>query len=223
MSIEENRTVRVCLFKNIKHRSLKASKRCKARCYVGIEMAEWRVFPEIDIDFSSYGFFGRGEFLREYISEMKEEDWIVCPVQLKDYSSFIWDIQIGVTGTRKDNQEPYETMLLEMEEELGLRLSTTDPIQGIQSTDSRGNERTIFKIHISGCLPIEKNDMPISGSESKDTVNKKIACIIHGTKDEIERIVNKSKKIRYYSSNDDNIIGLAFVSVQTVKRRFKIV
>jgi hypothetical protein len=65
--------------------------------------------------------------------------------------------------------------------------------------------------------------MPISGSESKDTVNKKIACIIHGTRDEIERIVNKSKKNRYYSSNDDNIIGLAFVSVQTVKRRFKIV
>jgi hypothetical protein len=222
MSIEENKTVRVCLFKNIKHRSLRASKKCKARCYVGVEMAEWRVFPETDIDFSSYGFFGRGEFLREHISEMKDEDWIVCPVQLKDYSSFIWDIQIGVTGTRKHNQEPYETMLLEMEEELGLRWSSTGPIQGIQSTDSRGNERTIFKIPISGCLSIEKDDMPISGSESKDTVNKKIACIIHGTRDEIERIVNKSKKIRYYSSNDDNIIGLAFVSVQTVKRRFKI-
>jgi len=223
MSIEENRTIRVCLFKNIKHRSLRASKRCKARCYVGVEMAEWRVFPEIDIEVSSYGFFGRGEFLREYISEMKDDDWIVCPVQLKDYSSFIWDIQIGVTGTCKHNQEPYESMLLEMEEELGLRWFSTKSIQGIQTIDSRGKERTIFKIPIGGCIQIEKDDMPIAGSESKDIINKKVACIIHGTKDEIEKVLNKSKKIRYYSSNDDNIIGLAIVSVQTVKRRFKIV
>jgi len=222
MSIEENRTVRVCLFKNIKHRSLRASKKCKARYYVGVEMAEWRVFPETDIEFSSYGFFGRREFLREYISEMKDEDWIVCPVQLKDYSSFMWDIQIGITGTCKHNQEPYEMMVLEMEEELGLRWVSKRQIQGIESIDSGDNERTIFKIPISDCLSIEKDDMPISGFESKDNINKKIACIIHGTREEIERVINKSKKIRYYSCNDDNIIGLAFVSVQTVKRRFKI-
>lgn len=223
MSIEENRTIRICLFKNIKHRSLRPTKRCKARYYVGVEMSEWRVFPEIDIELSSYGFFGRGEFLREYISEMKDEDWIVCPVQLKDYSSFMWDIQIGVTGTCKHNQEPYESMLLEMEEELGLRWSSTGTIQGIQTIDSRGKERTIFKIPISDCIPIEKDDMPIACSESKDIINKKVACLIHGTRDEIEKVLNKSKKIRYYSSNDDNIIGLAIVSVQTVKRRFKIV
>jgi hypothetical protein len=185
-------------------------------------MAEWRVFPETDIEFSSYGFFGRREFLREYISEMKDEDWIVCPVQLKDYSSFMWDIQIGITGTCKHNQEPYEMMVLEMEEELGLRWVSKRQIQGIESIDSGDNERTIFKIPISDCLSIEKDDMPISGFESKDNINKKIACIIHGTREEIERVINKSKKIRYYSCNDDNIIGLAFVSVQTVKRRFKI-
>ena len=110
-----------------------------------------------------------------------------------------------------------------MEEELGLRWSSTGSIQGIQTIDSRGKERTIFKIPISGCIPIEKDDMPIAGSESKDIINKKVACLIHGTRDEIEKVLNKSKKIRYYSCNDDNIIGLAIVSVQTVKRRFKIV
>ena len=222
MSMEEKRTICVCLFKNIKHRSLRSAKRCKARHYVGVEMAESRVFPEMDLELSTYGFLGRGEFLREYISGMSEEDWIVCPVQLKDYSSFIWDIQIGVTGKCKDNQEPYESMILELEEELGLRWTGTEPIQGIQTEDSRGNERTIFKIPISSCIPIEKDDMPIAGADSKDIINKKIACLIHGTRLEIERVMNKTKKNRYYSCNDDNIIGLAFVSVQSIKRRFRI-
>lgn len=222
MSSDETRTVCIGLFKNVKHRSLRSAKRCKARHYVGVEMAEWRVFPETSIDLSSYGFFGRGEFLREHISEMNDEDWIVCPVQLKDYSSSIWDIQIGVTGKCKYGQEPYESMLLEVEEELGLRWNSNNTIQGVQTIDSRGNERTIFKIPIGNCIPIEKDDMPITGTRANDTINKKIACLIHGTKDEIEKIVNKSNKIRYYSCNDDNIIGIAFVSIQTIKRHFKI-
>ena len=222
MSSEETRVIYVGLFKNIRHRSLRSAKRCKARHYVGVEMANWRVFPDTSVDLSSYGFFGRGEFLREHINEMSDDNWIVCPVQLKDYSSSIWDIQIGVTGKCKYNQEPYESMLLEVEEELGLRWTGKSDIQGIKTTDTRGNERTIFKIPIGSCIPIENDDMPITGAETNDIINKKIACLIYGTKDEIDKIVNKSNKIRYYSCNDDNIIGISFVSVETIKKRFKI-
>lgn len=64
------------------------------------------------------------------------------------------DIQTGVTGKCKHNQEPYESMILELEEELGLRWTGTDLIQGIQTEDSRGNERTIFKIPISSLIYI---------------------------------------------------------------------
>jgi hypothetical protein len=217
MSTEETKHVHVGLFSNIRHKALKAAKKCKARHYVNAKMTEWRVFPDTLVTLSSYGFTSKAGFLRDKIEEMDNNEWIVCPVQLNENSSSMWDIQIGVTGKCKIGQEPYESMLLELEEELGLRcvnkIQGTHFINGVQ-------ERTIFKIHVESTLPIEKDDMPISGSSEKELLDKKIACLIHGSFEDVERVINKSKKNRYYSCNNDNIIGIAFVSVETIKQRF---
>lgn len=218
--MEEHKNIYTCLFKNIKPRALGSAKRCKARHYIKVDMAEWRVFPETSIEFSSYGLVGRCNFLREYIKEMKDSDWIVCPVQLKDSSSSLWDIQIGVTGKCKNRQEPHEAMLLELEEELGLRWIGPEPIQGVRLQDNQGYERTIFKIPSSNCLSIQKDDMPIAGCGNKEKVTQKIACIVYGSKDELEKVINKTNKLRYYSCNNDNIIGISLVSVQIIKKRF---
>ena len=220
MTIEEHRNIYVGLFKNIKHRALRTTKRCRARQYIGVEMAEWRVFPDTLINLSSYGIIGKRAFLREHIQEMKDTDWIVCPVQLKNSSSSLWDIQIGVTGKCKNSQEPHEAMLLELEEELGLRWIGPEPIQGVISEDNQEYERTIFKIPSSNCVSIEKDEMPITGGGNKEIAMQKIACLIYGSKDDLEKVINKTNKLRYYSSNDDNIIGNSFVAVQTIKKRF---
>jgi hypothetical protein len=52
-----------------------------------------------------------------------------------------------------------------------------------------------------------------------DDIDKKIGCLVYGSKDDLEKVINKTDKIRYYLSNKDNIIGIAFVSVETIKRQ----
>jgi hypothetical protein len=209
--------VYVGLFENIKQSALKSSKFQK---YIGVKMANWRIFPENLINFSSYGLRGKQEFLRKQIQEMNNTDWIVCPVQLKDNNS--WDIQIGVTGKCKNGIETYESMQIELEEELGLCLiNRKSIIVGETVIDLKGCERTIFKIHVNQTMPIEKDSVCNLNNSLKDDINRKIGCLVYGSKDDLEKVINKTNKIRYYLSNKDNIIGMAFVSVETIKRQFE--
>ena len=214
MCLKKNNTVDIGLFTNIKQGALKGF--CSQK-YIGVKMAKWRIFPENLINFSSYGLRGKQEFLRKQIQEMNDTDWIVCPVQLKDNSS--WDIQIGVTGKCKIRIEPYESMRIELEEELGLRLINPDSI--IVGENDKGCERTIFKININQTMSIEKDSVSDINNCLKDDIDKKIGCLVYGTKDDLEKVIKKTDKIRYYLSNKDNIIGIAFVSVETIKRQFE--
>ena len=52
---------------------------------------------------------------------------------------------------------------------------------------------------------------------TEDDNNKKVAVLVHGSLEDIERIIDKSKTTRYYLSNNDNIIGIAILSVKTIK------
>ena len=213
-----NKTVDIGLFTNIKQGALQGAFRSQK--HIGVKMAKWRIFPENLIQFSSYGLIGKQEFLRKEIEEMNNTDWIVCPVQLKDNSS--WDIQIGVTGKCKIGIEPYESMRIELEEELGLRLINPETIiLGETVKNDKGCERTIFKINVNQTISIEKDSVCDVNNCLKDVIDKKIACLVYGTKDDLEKVINKTNKIRYYLSNKDNIIGIAFVSVETIKRQFE--
>lgn len=206
--------VYVGLFENIKQSALKSSRFQK---YISVKMANWRIFPENLINFSSYGLKGKQEFLLKQIQEMKDTDWIVCPVQLKDNNS--WDIQIGITGKCKIGIEPYQSMQIELEEELGLCLINQNSIiVGETVINLKGCERTIFKIHVNQTMPIEKDSVCKFNNSLKDVIDKKICCLVYGSKEELENVINKTNKIRYYLSNKDNIIGMAFVSVETIKK-----
>jgi hypothetical protein len=70
-------------------------------------------------------------------------------------------------------------------------------------------------------MSIEKNSVCDINNCLKDDIDKKIGCLVYGSKDDLEKVINKTDKIRYYLSNKDNIIGIAFVSVETIKRQFE--
>ena len=201
--------IHIGLFEDIKNMSLKNT----IKSITSVIISEWYLINDDEVKISKYGFHNKDYFLKNQFDSFSNDEWILCPIQS---NSTGWDVQIGVTGKCKKGKEPSEAILIEIQEELGLKyIGSLEPVG--QLNRSGVIERTVFKIHVWQFCLLEKDLNIHSEINTEDDNNKKVAVLVHGSLEDIERIIDKSKTTRYYLSNNDNIIGIAILSVKTIK------
>ena len=212
----------------------------KQKKYVTVKIPTWQIVKDMNIlEFSKYGFTAKNNYLLSSeldIMNFPDDKWLLCPIQLKKYEpkwSFEdntkWDIQVGISGKCKNLQSPPEAMMLELEEELGLKY-IGNPIGSIL-TKHQGSwwdeknkvlreymyDRTTFKISIKSTRQINADsDKPIQTKTDEENYYNTIACLVYGSFEDIKTVL-ETKKINY-SSNEDRIIGMAYVSGKTIKK-----
>ena len=200
------------------------------RNYVTADIPRWKILKDIDIGlFSNYGFTHYNNYLLSTglnLADFPDDKWLLCPIQLKDKSSD-WDIQIGMSGKCKQGQTEFDGMLLELEEELGLKYNSRSKVvpiitkhTGYWYEGSKRKEytysRSTFKINFDNVRLIDTHvDKPIKDISDEENYFKTIACLVHGNLKDITKVL-EIKKVNY-SCNDDRIIGMAYVSGKTVK------
>ena len=200
------------------------------RNYVTADIPRWKILKDIDIGlFSNYGFTHYNNYLLSTglnLANFPDDKWLLCPIQLKDKSSD-WDIQIGMSGKCKQGQTEFDGMLLELEEELGLKYNSRSKVApiitkhtGYWYEGSKRKEytysRSTFKINFDNVRLIDTHvDKPIKYVSDEENYFNTLACLVHGNLKDITKVL-QIKKVNY-SCNDDRIIGMAYVSGKTVK------
>jgi len=216
MSVED--LVFICLFDDLKEKALS----CGQGRSVNVN-TNWQIIKYGDPDkphiISMYGF----KYLKYKIQILSDDDWIVCPIQIITSTQNVeksWDIQVGITGKCKIDQDIYEGMLLELQEELGLEFigekfdgNTENDLQ-----DFQGNKysRTTFLVDINKTKLLDSDHTLCT--TSKDDRSKKIVGLVYGKLSDVLEKININLTKRTYLCNDDNIVGMALLSVKTIKR-----
>lgn len=218
MSVED--LVFICLFDDLKEKALS----CGQDRSVNVN-TNWQIIKYGDPDkphiISMYGF----KYLKYKMHILSDDDWIVCPIQIITPTQTVeqsWDIQVGITGKCKIGQDTYDGMLLELQEELGLEFigekfdgNTENDLQ-----DFRGNKysRTTFLVDINQTKLLDSDHNHTLCTTSKDDRSKRIVCLVHGKMSDVVEKINIHLTKRTYLCNDDNIVGMALLSVKTIKR-----
>jgi hypothetical protein len=217
--------------------SMEGNLKCKkkgVRNYVTADIPTWTIDENIDISsFSKYGCTPKNNYLLNPILGLQnfaDDEWLLCPIQSKE-KEIGWDIQIGMSGKCKQGQNEFDGMLLELEEELGLKYIGEDRVAQI-ITNHKGKwydgrytreysyTRTTFKIHFNDVRLINTDvDKPIGSVSDEENYYKTIACLVYGKITDIKKVLD-IKKVNY-SCNDDRVIGMAYVSGKTIKRILK--
>ena len=203
------------------------------RNYVTADIPVWETFENIRMEsFSEYGFTLPNNHLLNTdlgLLNIPDDKWLLCPIQLKDKSD-VWDIQIGMSGKCKEGQNVFNGMLLELEEELGFKYSSTDTVLQPLITNHTGSwydqrrrskmpytySRSTFEINLDDLKLIDKSvDKPIITVSDEDDYYRTIACLVWGKLTDITKVIHITKVD--YSCNKDRIVGMAYVSGKTVK------
>ena len=202
------------------------------RDYVTAEIPVWETIENIPMEsFSEYGFTLPNNHLLNTdldLLNIPDDKWLLCPIQLK-YKRDDWDIQIGMSGKCKQDQDVVDGMLLELEEELGFKYNSDAVLQPLITThnsywydDKRRRikysySRSTFKINLDNLKLIDKSvDQPIVTVSDEDDYYRTIACLVCGKLTDITKVL-QIKKVDY-SCNKDRIVGMAYVSGKTVKK-----
>jgi hypothetical protein len=182
------------------------------RVYVSVNI-NWEILHYSTVQFSFYGLTFYNNYLRNptIFNNIPDDNWIVCPIQFSEKTGG-WDIQIGMSGTCKEDQNPFDGMRLELQEELGLEY-----IGGQISGTFIDQPRTLFFVRIGHTRSISEQSRIVRTANNYDDKTNKISCFVHGTLCELLSVINIQNKTRNYSCNDDNILGLALVSIKTIK------
>lgn len=216
MSVED--LVFICLFDDLKEKALS----CGQGRSVNVN-TNWQIIKYGDPDkphiISMYGF----KYLKYKIQVLSDDDWIVCPIQIITPTQTVeksWDIQVGITGKGKIDQDTYDGMLLELQEELGLEF-IGERFDGNTETDLQdfqGNKysRTTFLVDINQTKLLDSDHTLCT--TSKDDPSKRIVCLVYGKLSDVVEKININLTKRTYLCNDDNIVGMALLSVKTIKR-----
>ena len=132
--------------------------------------------------------------------EIKKSDYIICPI----YSQ--GDIQVGVTGKLGINEEPEQGMARELGEEIGIvPLHKNFLIPTWVSA-----KYNVYTLSVKDCIPVLDHQHGISLSTGKDG-NRKVGCIIYGTKQEVSEFLDM-EAIHVYKS-EDNIVGVGGIKI----------
>jgi hypothetical protein len=214
MSVED--LVFICLFDDLKEKALS----CGQGRSVNVN-TNWQIIkygdPDIPHIISMYGF----KYLKYKIQVLSDDDWIVCPIQIITPTQTVeksWDIQVGITGKCKIEQDPYDGMLLELQEELGLEF-IGEKFDGNTENYFQGNKysRTTFLVDINQTKLLD-SDHTLCIKSKEDDRSKKIVCLVYGKLSDVVEKININLTKRTYLCNDDNIVGMALLSVKTIKR-----
>jgi hypothetical protein len=175
--------------------------------YVKTQISAWKY--DNDIKISTYGL----NFLRDLINHHFLDDsmYILGPIQLDRNGNY--DIQIGMSGKCKIGQSYDDGMFLELEEELGLKYNTQNLPQHYLY-----QSRAIYTLHINETKLINPTrDYPIRLTSHKNDQYRPVSCLVYGRLNEILNVLKTDQKDRFYSCNDDNIIGIGLISVGRIK------
>ena len=220
MSVED--LVFICLFDDLKEKALSYGQHKTVSVNTN-----WQIIKYGDPDkphiISMYGF----KYLKYKIQVLADDDWIVCPIQIvipkqtvEKSAEKSWDIQVGITGKCKIGQDIYDGMLLELQEELGLEFIGEkfdgDTENNLQDFKGDKYSRTTFLVDINQTKLLD--DDHTLYSNSKDDPSKRIDCLVYGKLSNVLEKVNINMTERTYLCNDDNIVGMAVLSVKTIKR-----
>lgn len=146
------------------------------------------------------------------IKLVPDDHYMLCPLY-KKIDNAGGDFQIGITGTSYHDELSENTLQREIAEETGL-------ISSISNIDSFITHNSVKSIYTGTIININdtivcRNSVTTS-CNSTNNIQQKIACIIHGTEqDIIDRYLNQSI-IKPWPSND-MIIGSMVIPVKLVK------
>jgi hypothetical protein len=216
MSVED--LVFICLFDDLKEKALS----CGQGRSVNVN-TNWQIIkygdPDIPHIISMYGF----KYLKYKIQVLSDDDWIVCPIQIITPTQTVeksWDIQVGISGKCKIGQDTYDGMLLELQEELGLEFigerfdgNTENDLQDFQCNKY---SRTTFLVDINQTKLLD-SEHTLCTTSKEDDRSKKIVCLVYGKLSDVVEKININLTKRTYLCNDDNIVGMALLSVKTIK------
>lgn len=181
--------------------------------YVSTQISVWKY--DNDIKISTCGL----EFLNDLINTQFLDDsmYILGPIQLD--SDGHYDIQIGMSGKCKRYQSYDDGMFLELEEELGLKYNTQNVPQHYVYVHQDGYRfRAIYTLNINETRLINpRRDNPIRLTSHRDDKSRPVSCLVYGRLDEILNVLRTYQTQRFYSCNDDNIIGIGLISVARIK------
>jgi hypothetical protein len=187
--------------------------------YVSTQISVWKY--DNDIKISTYGL----EFLNDLINTQFLDDsmYILGPIQLDSDGNY--DIQIGMSGKCKKDQSYDDGMFLELEEELGLKYNTQNVPQHYVYVHQNGYQfRAIYTLNINETRLINprtrnnpRGDTPIRLTSHKDDKRRPVSCLVYGRLNEILNVLRTNQTQRFYSCNNDNIIGIGLISVARIK------
>jgi len=187
--------------------------------YVSTQISVWKY--DNDIKISTYGL----EFLNDLINTQFLDDsmYILGPIQLDSDGNY--DIQIGMSGKCKRYQTYDDGMFLELEEELGLTYNTQNVPQHYVYDHQDGYRfRAIYTLNINETRLINprtrnnpRGDTPIRLTSHRDDKSRPVSCLVYGRLNEILNVLRTYQTQRFYSCNDDNIIGIGLISVARIK------
>lgn len=128
------------------------------------------------------------------IKERNPNCYLVVPAY---DTCFDCEVQIGVTGTIKMGERPLNCLKREVEEELGLIVSTKDI-----KVNPKIKNVYYYELQIKKDFLV-KNDSTINLKEKKDT-KYKISCLVYGSFIDTRNFLTKSK-LQYHFIEGENI------------------
>jgi hypothetical protein len=161
-------------------------------------------------------------------SYIRDYQFIVCPIYKntneRPFSIFnpfpvchgyrkfdYFDIQIGVTGSMKKNELPFDTMLRETSEEIGF--------SGYPDKIFKPIFETHKKWYPYSC---KLNNKPVYSkyNNKNDVRNSKISCIVYGSKSDAFTFISLLDVKKVDISSSDGIVGVGIINVGDA-RKFK--
>ena len=163
-----------------------------------------------------YAYFSRAS-IRELLSIVdrdiiSDDCFILCPVYV---TNGIYDFQIGISGFVKykeyGRETPFESIVREIGEEVGLLVSDTYHPKNVYSKKYTFNIRNLLDI------PMSYSNIVINNR--KDVIPKeKVYCVIYGSEIDIDMYLTQRNIFRFFGN--DGIIAIGKMKVLDIRKYF---
>lgn len=148
---------------------------------------------------------------------IKDTDYILCPLYSKKDNFLKSDFQLGVTGTVEEKEDFKDTLFRELGEELGLIPKTINELKRFKWRRSHKDtiEFVVYEANIKNCTLILDSDEKIFTVREENHIDKKVGCYIYGELKDILQFLDSPKINRY--KNEDEICGIVAIQKRIAK------